>query len=676
MNPTRVRIFYPADPVGIVPGGIDTFIRGMIKSAPADVVISLVGMSTDAQRRPPGVWTTCHIDGQPFEFFPVLAVADAGQRERLPLVVRFMAGLWRHREVMRDGFDVIDLHRIEPTLFFLRDHRPRNMFFHQDPSFLRLDASDNLWRRLPAAYEWLEARIMARVHSAWCVRESGVQVLRQRYPALARQTHFVPTWVDTSVFSPVNEAERAGLRTSLAQAWELDTGSRWVISVGRLDTQKNPQRLLQSIAHLKAEGQRLTWLVVGDGVLRPELDRLVAQAGIQAQVCFLGLQSTAQISQWLRAADVFALPSAYEGMPMALLEALGSGLPAAVTDVGEVRRVVQSGVNGSIATAQTDDAWNEALREVLTHADTWRGAPARDAIEPYQPERVLAPVYDNHRMLARMNRRTRATDPAVQVPRTHRVIGVPVHGMDRSQAVQRIMAWARRLESRYVCFCNVHSAVLASTQATHRQALESADLVAPDGAPIAWTLSVKRGQSQERVDGPDTMLALCEAAAQQGVRIGLLGSTDEVLALLKERLCKAYPGLQVAYSHSPPFRAQTAAEEQQVCDDIRAQQVGLLFVGLGCPKQETWMQRHRGRIPAVMLGVGAAFDFHAGTVQRAPDLLQTLGLEWLHRLASEPRRLWWRYLSFNTQFVCKSALDLARILMRRSKALISQLVQH
>jgi N-acetylglucosaminyldiphosphoundecaprenol N-acetyl-beta-D-mannosaminyltransferase len=130
--------------------------------------------------------------------------------------------------------------------------------------------------------------------------------------------------------------------------------------------------------------------------------------------------------------------------------------------------------------------------------------------------------------------------------------------------------------------------------------------------------------------------------------------------LLTERLCKAYPGLQVAYSHSPPFRAQTAAEEQQVCDDIRASQVGLLFVGLGCPKQETWMQRHRGRIPAVMLGVGAAFDFHAGTLARAPLWMREHGLEWLHRLASEPRRLWRRYLWTNSRFVLLAARQLWR----------------
>ncbi|MEY2840536.1 MAG: hypothetical protein RJB60_2835, partial [Pseudomonadota bacterium] len=644
------------------PGGIDTFIRGIIKSAPEDVIISLVGMTTDTTARPVGAWTTCHAGERAFEFFPVVAVADAGKRGKLPLSVRFMAGVWRYSAALQRDFDVFDYHRIEPLFQHAHDPRPKSIFFHQDPNYLKLAASDNLWRRLPGGYQWLEKLAMRHVDSLWCVRESGVRVLRERYPALGQRARFVPTWVDTSVFWPVNEPTRQALRQQLAQKHGLPEQAQWVISVGRLDTQKNPQRLLESVAELVRQGLPVHWLVVGDGVLQPELARLATQKGIADKVHFLGLMAPADIAQCLRASDIFAMPSAYEGMPMALLEALGCGLPAVVTDVGEVRRVIQTGINGVIAEAQTDDCFTQALAKGLAWAPSVRGAAISESVAAYRPDHVLAPVYENYRALARTYRRS--TDGATAGP-YHKVIGTSVNNIERKTAVERIMRWARALESRYVCFCNVHSAVLASTNTEHQRALSAADLVAPDGAPIAWTVSMKSGKTQERVDGPGLMLQLCKVAAAQGVSIGLLGSTPVVLKQLTERLLREYPQLKITYIHSPPFRALTHEEDQLMCKEIAEAGVGLLFVGLGCPKQETWMRAHRHRIPAVMLGVGAAFDFHAGTVTRAPNLMRAAGLEWLHRLISEPRRLWWRYVSYNTVFLSKSALDLGLSVVRR-----------
>jgi N-acetylglucosaminyldiphosphoundecaprenol N-acetyl-beta-D-mannosaminyltransferase len=310
-----------------------------------------------------------------------------------------------------------------------------------------------------------------------------------------------------------------------------------------------------------------------------------------------------------------------------------------------------------VAAAHTEEAFAQALREGLEHADQWRGEPCVSAILPYQPDQVLAPVYSNYRRLMQS-----VTVQAMVAPAEsrRRVIGVAVHHIGRHQAIARIMNWARQFESRYVCFCNAHSAVLASKDEAHRRAMAEADLVTADGAPIAWTMSAKGRRLQRRVDGPDTMLALCRAAAHQGVRVGLLGSTPEVLAQLSRNLKRHAPGLEITYAFSPPFRALTPQEDDAMCADIAMASVGLLFVGLGCPKQESWMHEHRSRIHAVMLGVGAAFDFHAGAKPRAPVAMRAAGLEWLHRLASEPRRLWWRYVSFNTEFVSRSAVDVAR----------------
>jgi N-acetylglucosaminyldiphosphoundecaprenol N-acetyl-beta-D-mannosaminyltransferase len=180
--------------------------------------------------------------------------------------------------------------------------------------------------------------------------------------------------------------------------------------------------------------------------------------------------------------------------------------------------------------------------------------------------------------------------------------------------------------------------------------LRQADLATPDGAPVAWMLRRLGHPGQERINGPDLMWRWCGTAAQQGASIFLLGSAAATLARLEERLRATWPQLRIAGSLSPPFRPLTPAEDAQVIERINTSGAGVVFVSLGCPKQERWMAEHRGAVRAVMIGVGAAFDFHAGTVSRAPVWMRQHGLEWLHRLLSEPRRLWRRYLFTNSAF--------------------------
>lgn len=666
----HVRVFYPADPLGVVPGGIDTFLRGLFKYAPPDLEFSLVGMTTDPVARPLGTWTRCHIGQRDFDFFPVVAVSNAGGRGRIPLSLRFSIGVWRHQATLSGGFDVFDFHRPEPSLLFTLDSRPKNAYFHNDPDTIRLKQSDNLWRRLPNVYERLERLAFDSFDSAWCVRESGVQALRLRYPTHARQINFMATWVDSDVFNCIDDQHRQVLRHAVAKTYRLDEAAQWIVTVGRLDLQKDPFLMLAAFSHLIAESFRANWLIVGDGVLRPELENRIRKAGLDAHVRFIGLLPAAEIADLLRVADGFALSSAYEGMPMALLEALGCGLPAAVTDVGEVRRVVKSGINGEIATARTEDEFTRALTSLLTNAELWRGIPARSAVEDYQPEKVLVAAYENYRKLGRDCARLRASEQVMHDMNTpgrcrSPVIGTPIDIIDQDAASTRILAWAKNHESRTACFANVHSTVLARFDHRHRLALLGADLVAADGAPIAWSLQFKGYQAQQRLDGPSMMWRLCADAEAENVKIGLYGATQETLLALQAKLRQAFPLLDIAYSYSPPFRDLSDEEDAAICADVTSAGVGLLFVGLGCPKQEYWMARHQGRIRAVMLGVGAAFDFHAGIAARAPLWMRKNGLEWLHRLLTHPRRLWRRYLFSNSIFLAVSAREALRHLVNR-----------
>lgn len=231
------------------------------------------------------------------------------------------------------------------------------------------------------------------------------------------------------------------------------------------------------------------------------------------------------------------------------------------------------------------------------------------------------------------------------------VLGVPVDVLTWSDAVNCIFQWAQRRESRTVCICDVHSVVLAGRDRTHSDTMRSADLVTPDGAPVAWILRRKGHGAQERISGPDLMWACCRRAAEMGTEMFLYGATPETLRQLEQRLRTEFPDINVVGSFSPPFRNLSPEEDAAIVDMINQSGARIVWVGLGCPKQEAWMKAHRQRVNAVMVGVGAAFDFHSGAVQRAPLWMQRNGLEWLHRILQDPRRLAKRYLVANTIFL-------------------------
>jgi N-acetylglucosaminyldiphosphoundecaprenol N-acetyl-beta-D-mannosaminyltransferase len=251
------------------------------------------------------------------------------------------------------------------------------------------------------------------------------------------------------------------------------------------------------------------------------------------------------------------------------------------------------------------------------------------------------------------------TAAATEVRRIAPVLGVPIDVLSWDTAVARIAHWARERQSRIISICNVHVVVTAIQDAAFRRVIEDADMATADGMPVAWMLRRLGFAGQQRINGPDLMWKYCAHAAANGEAIFLYGSTPETLAILRTRLLAAFPALTIAGMIAPPFRPLTEAEDAEIVDTINRSGAGTVWVGLGCPKQEHWMAAHRGRINAVMVGVGAAFDWHAGTVKRAPLWMQHNGLEWLHRVASEPRRLWKRYLVTNMLFVIGAALQLA-----------------
>jgi N-acetylglucosaminyldiphosphoundecaprenol N-acetyl-beta-D-mannosaminyltransferase len=207
--------------------------------------------------------------------------------------------------------------------------------------------------------------------------------------------------------------------------------------------------------------------------------------------------------------------------------------------------------------------------------------------------------------------------------------------------------------------------VLARDDARHMQALRTADMVVPDGMPLVWIARLRGRSHMRRVCGPDLLRAVCARSVGAGWRHYFFGGAPGVADQLAQRLAERHPGLQVAGTDAPPFRPPTPQELDRALERMRAARPDIVWIGLGCPRQEQWMLENRARLPGtVLIGVGAAFDFETGRVRRAPPWMQKHGLEWLHRLVSEPRRLWRRYLILGPRFAVGSLVEAAGMALR------------
>lgn len=231
------------------------------------------------------------------------------------------------------------------------------------------------------------------------------------------------------------------------------------------------------------------------------------------------------------------------------------------------------------------------------------------------------------------------------------ILGVNILASSYAEVVRKCTEWAHNKESRTVMFCNVHVVMEAYDNPAFRATVNSADMANPDGVPLVWTLRAFGASHASRVYGPDATVALLQAAQQSGIPIGFYGSNEETLAKLISEVERQYPGIIIGFQMSPPFRPLAEEEDEAIVRQITDSGVRWLFVGLGCPKQEKWVIAHKNRIPAVLLAVGAAFDFIAKTKPQAPRWMMRSGLEWVFRFASEPRRLAGRYLNSNPRFM-------------------------
>ncbi len=243
-------------------------------------------------------------------------------------------------------------------------------------------------------------------------------------------------------------------------------------------------------------------------------------------------------------------------------------------------------------------------------------------------------------------------EPAAGID-TRSILGVPIAVTDYAGALDVMDRLVETRRRGYVCAAPVHALMVAQDDEEMLAALRESTLVVPDGMPLVWAANLLGERLENRVYGPELMLRYSDRCAERGHRVWLYGGRDQgSLVQLALSMRRRHPGIKIVGGYSPPFRALTGDEEDALVDQINEAKPDVLWVGIGVPKQEKWMAHMRERLDVpVMCGVGAAFDFHAGRVPQAPHWMQERGLEWIYRIAQEPRRLLPRYLYFNPRFV-------------------------
>jgi glycosyltransferase involved in cell wall biosynthesis len=350
----RLTTLHWTDPLRSATGGIDTFVQGLIRFAPPDVCVDVVGVTSDPQARPPGRWLSLQLGQKPFRLFALFAVRDPWARAKCPLALRFTTALLANRA--RFTSDLFLTHAVEPVLALGRA-RTIAAVMHANPDEVFAGSSSWRWRRFPRAYRAVEKVALAAVSRLYVVRESA----RDRYLRLGLDAPVIltPTGIDAATFALPAPDQRREDRRRLRHDLGLHSEAMVGVAVGRLELQKDFALLLAAIR--LARNEQLHLVLIGDGPERANLERAIAEGNLSERVFLLGARTASEIAAVHRGADFYCMPSSYEGMSIALLEAQACGLPAIAADVGEARRTIEHGKTGIIVQPRTAPGFARAM---------------------------------------------------------------------------------------------------------------------------------------------------------------------------------------------------------------------------------------------------------------------------------------------------------------------------
>jgi len=392
-----VTIIHPADLDSGRASGIGSFIRTFVKFAPPDFEIRHVGATRD-----PGValgsWRSCELEGREIEALPLLRVDDEVARTRIPIALRFTFALRRARPALRLQGSVLQFHRPATALTLLNAPAPKIQVIHLTASDLLAAHSESRWRRLGKALRLVEAVTLRRMDRVVVVNEEGAEAYRRQYPAMADRIEFVGNWYDDLVFRPVGVAEREAARSEVQALLGASPEDRLLLFAGRLDPQKRPELLLDSLARLHRSDLRLG--LVGNGQLSEALVRRLARDPIGRQVRLLGYRDPSGLARLMQGSDLLVIASGHETGPTVALEALASGLPVVGTPVGRLPALLAGNRSGVLAEGMDADALARALAEALSRPREAMSDEAAAIVAAQAASRALGPFCELHRRLA------------------------------------------------------------------------------------------------------------------------------------------------------------------------------------------------------------------------------------------------------------------------------------
>jgi len=388
MRKPVLTIFYQFNPWQSTIGGIQTVISLFIKYAPSEFEVRLVGTGNDSTQTI-GKWQEGELAGRAIHFFPLFRLQDDNVRRLVPTTINYTAALMRHSFTS----DFMHFHRLEPTLAALRWQGDKTLFIHNDIQ-TQMKAAGNkkaiLWRRFPAAYFAMERLLVDQFTQIFSCNSESLKLYKERYPAIADRVAYIRNTVDNEIFSPLNIQERETGRRKLAQQHGLSEDTRFVLFAGRLHPQKDPLLLVRAIAQLNEPNIHL--LIAGDGELADEVRSEISQLKLSQRITMLGAVNQEKLAELHRVCSTFILTSAYEGLPLVVLEALACGTPVVTTRCGETPNLLAAD-SGVVSSERTPVCIADALRKVLLNPDNYPIESCVRAAQPYSARTVVTDAY-------------------------------------------------------------------------------------------------------------------------------------------------------------------------------------------------------------------------------------------------------------------------------------------
>ncbi len=398
---TTVTIIHPVDPGGVKIGGISSLIRDFIRFAPADFDLRLVGITAGEDPLPSGRWHHCPIGERSVFFFPLHHARGLEKKSPIPLSVLFTlkSVLYRRRIFPNIAGSILHFHRPECALPFLKAREPRVLFSHSDPAGMGSVHSSSRWRTVPEAYFLLEKTVMNKMERIYCVNRDGLAFYRQRLPLLKDKFEFLPTGFNNRVFYRREKPEIRAQKESFCRRYGLPPATRIVLFAGRFVEPKNLPLLLETFRICRGRERDLKLVLIGEGPLEETIRSRANDLGLKGDALFLGRQPPEKIARVANFASVFLLTSAFEGMPVSLLEAMHCGLPAVVSGAGETKNVVGDGSSGRVVSGGGPRELAQAVLEVISRPGQYRPENAVAAAEPYMVEKIFRKVYADQRTI-------------------------------------------------------------------------------------------------------------------------------------------------------------------------------------------------------------------------------------------------------------------------------------